>query len=152
MWGVSLIDVILNQESTVSWHALLPICTVATAVKAMCKCCGRVSGCDSNPNSKYFPCLHKHAVYMRTYCYPEEIYLEILTDLHSTHPRKEKWLLECRLFLCVDGWVCPTLAPNFYDISTQEFNRHRSVLANVNISRQKIWAMSPPSRIFSKKL
>jgi hypothetical protein len=26
----------------------LPVCTVATALKAMCKCCGRVFGRDSN--------------------------------------------------------------------------------------------------------
>jgi hypothetical protein len=33
---------------------LLPICTVATAVKAMCKCCGRIFVCDSNPPPQSF--------------------------------------------------------------------------------------------------
>jgi len=29
---------------------LLPICTIATAVKAVCRYCCRVSGCDSHPH------------------------------------------------------------------------------------------------------
>jgi hypothetical protein len=33
---------------------LLPICTVATAVRAMCNCCGRDFRCDSNPHAQYF--------------------------------------------------------------------------------------------------
>ena len=28
--------------------------TVSPAIKVMCKCCGRVSGCDSNHHSKSF--------------------------------------------------------------------------------------------------
>jgi hypothetical protein len=34
------------------YSVLLPICTVATAVKATCKSCGREFGCDSNPHSE----------------------------------------------------------------------------------------------------
>jgi len=34
------------------YSVLLPKCSVATAVKAMWKCCGTVFGWDSNPHSK----------------------------------------------------------------------------------------------------
>jgi hypothetical protein len=36
------------------YSVLLPICTIATAVKTMFKCCSRVFGCDSDPSSQSF--------------------------------------------------------------------------------------------------
>lgn len=36
------------------YSAVLPICTDATAIKVMFKCCGRVSGCASNPYFELF--------------------------------------------------------------------------------------------------
>jgi hypothetical protein len=46
---------IQNTQRYYEIHSLLlPICTVATAVKTIYKCCGRVSGCSLNPHSQSF--------------------------------------------------------------------------------------------------
>jgi hypothetical protein len=48
-------DLIQNtQRYCEIYSILLPIYTIAMAVKVMCKYFGRVSGCDSNPYSKPF--------------------------------------------------------------------------------------------------
>jgi hypothetical protein len=49
-FGFLLVENIYKYDEIHS--KLLPICTVATAVKAMFKCCGTVSGWDSNSHSK----------------------------------------------------------------------------------------------------
>lgn len=36
-----------NAPKNGIYSVILPTCTVGVAVKAMCKCCARVSGCDS---------------------------------------------------------------------------------------------------------
>jgi hypothetical protein len=48
-------DLTENSQRYYEIHSvLLPICTVAKAVKAMCKNCSRISGYDSNPCSQPF--------------------------------------------------------------------------------------------------
>jgi hypothetical protein len=44
------------ERPKILWNCfiILPVCTVATAVKAMCKYRGRVFGSDSNPRSQTF--------------------------------------------------------------------------------------------------
>jgi hypothetical protein len=48
-------DITENIQRCDEMHSvLLPICTAATAVRAMCKCCDRVLGSDSTPLSESF--------------------------------------------------------------------------------------------------
>jgi hypothetical protein len=41
-----------TPKDLMKYTVFLPICTVAMTVKAMCKYCGRVFGCDSNLHSQ----------------------------------------------------------------------------------------------------
>ena len=42
-----------TQEDIMKFITLLPICKVATAVKAMCQYCSTVIVCNSNPHCHY---------------------------------------------------------------------------------------------------
>jgi hypothetical protein len=58
--GKKLFFLLLTYTKAFQYQSIiLPICTVATAVKAMCKYCCTVIVCDSNP--------HRH--YISAHCY-----------------------------------------------------------------------------------
>jgi hypothetical protein len=89
-----------TREEIHSVH--LPVCTVATAVKATCKCCGRVFGCNMDPpNSQAFLSIRQadfkfliwgiYLLYGFTHC--------ILPRWQGTRPHTIVAVIIC-MFLC----------------------------------------------------
>ena len=63
------------------YHCTLPICTVATTVKAMCQYCGRVTVLDSNPHCHYI--------------------MNLITQVHQTSSGNQ--VMKTKM-----GWACST--------------------------------------------